>query len=54
MDMAWLGPGRFLPDTAREERQDWVEDKIGGSAQNRQVSPDVLWVNRLRMMLPLA
>ena len=31
-----------------------VKDKMGRSAQERQVSPDVLWVNSLRMMLPLA
>lgn len=49
--MAQFGPGRYLSDTAREDRQEWVEDKIGRSAQDRQVSPDVLWVNSLQMML---
>lgn len=49
--MAQFGPGRFLSDTAREDRQERVEDKIGRSARDRQVSPDVLWVKSLRMML---
>lgn len=54
MDMAQFGPGRFLSDTAREDTQERVDDKMGRSAQDRQVSPDVLWVNSLRMMLPSA
>lgn len=54
MDMAQFGPGRFLSDTAREDRQERVEDRMGRSAQDRQVSPDVLWVNSFRMMLPSA
>lgn len=52
--MAQFGPGKFLSDTAREDRQERVEDKIGRSAQDRQVSTDVLWVNSLQMMLPSA
>lgn len=51
MDMAQFGPGRFLPDAAREDIQEWVQDKMGRSAQERQVSPDVWWVNSLWMLL---
>lgn len=51
-DMARFGPGRFLSDTTREDGQERVENKIGRSAQDRQVSPDVLWVNSFRVMLP--
>lgn len=54
MDMAQFGPGRFLSDTAREDTQEWVEDKMRRSSRDWQVSPDVLWVNSLRMMLPSA
>lgn len=50
--MARFGPGRFLSDTAREDGQERVENKMGRSAQDRQVSPDVLWVNSFRVMLP--
>lgn len=49
--MAQFGPWRFLSDTAREDIQEQVVDKIGRSAPDRQVSPDALWVNSLRMML---
>lgn len=52
VDMARFGPGRFLSDTAREDGQERVENKMGRSAQDRQVSPDVLWVNSFRVMLP--
>lgn len=41
MDMAQFGPGRYLSDAAREDIQEWVQDKMGRSAQERQVSPDV-------------
>lgn len=54
MDMAQSGPGRFLPDAARQDRQEWVEDKIERSARDRQVSPDVLWVNSFTTVLPSA
>lgn len=54
MDMAQFGPWRFLSDTAREDIQEQVVDKIGRSAPDRQVSPDALWVNSLRMMLSSA
>lgn len=54
MDVARLSPGRFLPDAARQDGQEWVEDKIERSAQDRQVSPDALWVNSLGKMLLLA
>lgn len=54
MDMAQFGPWRFLSDTAREDIQERVADKIGRSAPDRQVSPDALWVNSLRMMLSSA
>lgn len=50
--MARFGPGRFLSDTAREDGQERVENKMGRSAQDRQVSPDVLSVNSFRVMLP--
>lgn len=52
--MAQFGPWRFLSDTAREDIQEQVVDKIGRSAPDRQVSPDALWVNSLRMMLSSA
>lgn len=54
MDMAQFGPWRFLSDTAREDIQEQVVDKIGRSAPDRQVSPDALWVNSLQMMLSSA
>lgn len=54
MDMAQFGPGRFLSDTVRKDTQERVEDEMGRSPQDRQVSPDVSWVNSLRMMLPSA
>lgn len=53
MDVGRLSPGRFLPDAARQDGQEWVGDKIERSAQNRQVSPDALWVNSLKRMLLL-
>lgn len=55
MDMAQQsGPGRFPPDAARQDRQEWVEDKIERSARDWQVSPDVSWVNSFTTVLPSA